>query len=276
MSFSRSEYLSQSNSGEFTDAAKDFWVGARQFNIWWALATSEVLQRFGRTYLGIFWVLVSFAAIMTVKIIFLGGLQTASAIEFAVFLGIGYSIWQFMARSLNDGCTCYVRSKGWLLASRFPHSVYIMQSVAVAGIENAITILPVICIVLLFWEPAQSQVSLLVIPGLVMLMINAVAVMMYLGPLSTRYRDLTQFVSAGVRVLFFATPIIWMPGALDVPQYLIDWNPFARFIEIVREPLLYGTPGLDNWLFVSVFTVIHLLVAKLVYVRARYRQIHWL
>lgn len=276
MSAADSEYYTQSSRGESAAAYADLWDGAGRVHVWWNLATSDVLQRFGRTYLGVFWLLISFAVLMAVKITFFGGLQSATAIEYAVFLCIGFAVWQFISRAVNDGCTCYISAGPWIKSTRFPHSVYVMQSVAVTTIENAIVIVPVVMVVVALWAPAQSEVSLLVIPALVVLVVNAAAVGLYLGPLNLRYRDVGQFIAAIMRVMMFATPIMWMPQSLRIPQYLIDWNPFARFIGIVRDPLLYGTPGVDHWIFVGVFTLGNVAVALLTYARTRYRQIHWL
>ena len=62
--------------------------------------------------------------------------------------------------------------------------------------------------------------------------------------LGTRYADLDELIHSTLRLVFFITPIFWIPhqhvrGAyVDALLYL---NPFYYFIEVVREPLLYGT-----------------------------------
>jgi lipopolysaccharide transport system permease protein len=57
-----------------------------------------------------------------------------------------------------------------------------------------------------------------------------------------RYRDIIQVITNWLLVLFFLTPVMWKPSFL--PQeyhFLIDYNPLAQFLELLRNPFL-GEP----------------------------------
>ncbi|MCL4630625.1 ABC transporter permease [Burkholderia multivorans] len=63
---------------------------------------------------------------------------------------------------------------------------------------------------------------------------NVIAMVVAL--LSARFRDLPQIVSALLQVAFYVTPIIFRPNALNRFSFIVEWNPLAYLINIVREP----------------------------------------
>lgn len=276
MSASDIELVIRSDKGVKASAMNDFWSGLRVHNVWMTLSFNEVAQRFGRTYLGVAWLLISFVAMMSVKVVFFGSLQNADIYEYFVFLSIGLAVWQYVSQCLNSGCTSYIRSESWIKAMSYPHSVYLMKTSVSAIIENSVILIPVALIVVGVWESAQNIYSLLVFPALLVLFVNSIVASAFLAPLATAFRDVIHIVSTVVRVMFFATPIIWIPDAVDVPQFLIDLNPFAHVIAIIRDPLLYGTPGWDHWIAMGIITTINVILGLLMYVVTRYRQVHWI
>jgi lipopolysaccharide transport system permease protein len=60
-----------------------------------------------------------------------------------------------------------------------------------------------------------------------------------LGMACVRYRDIIQVVTNWMLLVFFLTPIMWMPTFLpNEYHFLIDYNPFAQFLELLRNPFL--------------------------------------
>jgi lipopolysaccharide transport system permease protein len=108
-------------------------------------------------------------------------------------------------------------------------------------------------------------------------LINAVWVKLFLGVICTRFRDLTHLVNTVMRVMFFLTPIIWLPEQLGerVMQFLW-WNPFAHFIWIFRTPILDGDPAVESWIYVGVVTVVGWVLALTAFSLFRKRIVFWL
>ncbi len=50
-----------------------------------------------------------------------------------------------------------------------------------------------------------------------------------------------------MQVIFFLTPIFWMPNSLSHRPVFTVVNPFYHLIELVRAPLLGHEPTLLNW-----------------------------
>jgi ABC-type polysaccharide/polyol phosphate export permease len=71
-------------------------------------------------------------------------------------------------------------------------------------------------------------------------------VALIVGILSLRYRDLIPITQSLMRMLFFASPIIWMEKHLGTWGNLINTiNPVRYFLAVVRSPLLDEPVGLD-------------------------------
>jgi len=116
---------------------------------------------------------------------------------------------------------------------------------------------------------------LLVIPGLLLLLANALWSATLLGILSARFRDLPQIIASILQVAFFITPIIWMPEAAHKRPLLIEANPFYHFIELLRAPMLGHAPTLANWSVAIAITLLGWGGTFLFYRRFHGRIAYW-
>ena len=102
---------------------------------------------------------------------------------------------------------------------------------------------------------------------------------LFLGVVSARYRDVPPIVASLVRILFFVTPIIWMPelmpGRALMLALVLDFNPFFHFVELVRAPLLGQAPELVSWLAVAGVTLGGWLLTFELLRRYRRRIAYW-
>ena len=87
---------------------------------------------------------------------------------------------------------------------------------------------------------------------------------------------MSHLIQAIMRVMFFLTPIFWLPEQMgDLWKYL-SYNPFAHFLISFRDPLLSGTVPWDSFAVVLSFTVSLVLIAFALLAFARRRIIFWL
>ena len=88
----------------------------------------------------------------------------------------------------------------------------------------------------------------------------------------------SQLVTSLVQIVFFVTPIMWLPEILAARGvvWVANTNPIYHFIEIVRAPLSgAGTPVM-SWLAVVAVTVLGWMLALAVLYRFRHRVPYWL
>jgi ABC-2 type transport system permease protein/lipopolysaccharide transport system permease protein len=118
--------------------------------------------------------------------------------------------------------------------------------------------------------------GLLVVPGLILVIANAIWVGLLFGTVCARFRDIPQIVESVMRLAFFVTPVIWMPDQLGGRAYLALFNPFSYFVELIRAPLLGEVPSALTWGLALAVTAGGWVLAALVFVRFRARVAYWL
>jgi lipopolysaccharide transport system permease protein len=114
--------------------------------------------------------------------------------------------------------------------------------------------------------------------GYALLLVNLTWIALILGVICTRYRDLAQIVASILQVVFYLTPIMWLPRSLPKQSsvYLLDFNPAYHLLEIVRAPLLGAMPTATNWIASGVFAVMGWGLALAIYGHYRRRIAYWL
>ena len=102
----------------------------------------------------------------------------------------------------------------------------------------------IVIVVFAVFPPAFGAVTLLFIPGLLVITLAAIACSIILGILGARYRDFSYAIRTLMGPVFFLTPILWIPDMLSGNRAMLaELNPFTHFIAIVREPLLGRVPS---------------------------------
>jgi ABC-type polysaccharide/polyol phosphate export permease len=243
-------------------------------SLWTNLAIEDLRDRYRRTFLGLSWIVTSFALFVAVKIFIFGPLNAATATEFGVFVTLGFGLWTYINAMVVDACTAYMHSRAWILGTATPYPVFLLQSVARNWMIFAM-ILAVMAIAL-WWKPSPWRpVMLGALPGLAIYLLSSVWMATILAPLCARYRDLYHTVQTGLRLVFFATPILWMPDTNGRLARIAELNPLSHFIAIVRDPLMYDRIPLDSWTVVLWINVAGLAAAVAVYVGTRRHVAHW-
>src|SRR5260370_13585814 len=111
---------------------------------------------------------------------------------------------------------------------------------------------------------------------LCLIVVNPLWIVLLVGILCTRYRDLPQIITNALQVAFYVTPIIWAPTLLPGGSLLLDLNPFYHLIEIVRALLLGNCPWPENWLASALMSVFGWALTLIFFNRYRGRIAYWL
>ena len=118
--------------------------------------------------------------------------------------------------------------------------------------------------------------SFLVVPALVLITLNGVLIGLWLGPTVSRFRDLGPAVASVLQMMAFFTPIFWRLDSVKGRSRgaLVNWNPFYYLLETFRAPLI-GAPVRHAFIGAGVITVVNLVLAIMVFSRARSRIPYW-
>ncbi len=243
--------------------------------LWSSLALEDLRDRYRRTALGLFWILLSFALFVVVKVVVFGQLTTASTSEFALFVTLGFGLWTYINAMTMDACTAYISARPWILGTATPYPVFLLQAVyrnlLVFGL-----ILLVMAAVIAWQHGDWGWPALTALPGLLVYPLASLWLAAILAPLCARYRDLYHAMQTGMRLAFFITPILWMPESRGQLALIAKLNPLSNFIAIVRDPLMYNRVPLDSWVVVLAINACGLVAGALAYAGTRHRIARWL
>src|SRR5690606_28793550 len=119
--------------------------------------------------------------------------------------------------------------------------------------------------------------TLLIVPGLLLIYLNAFIYGMLLAMIGARYRDISQIIKSLVQVVFFVTPVMWSPSILSSrSQFFIDLNPFYAFLELIRAPILGTSPSLANVVMAFSMTFLGAAGCWMLFKNYRARIVYWL
>ena len=241
------------------------------------LGWQDVKQRYKRSKVGPFWLTISMAVMIASIGLVFGGIFSAPLADFLPFLALGLILSSFILTSLTEGCTAFISSTA--IIKQFPvplpiHMCRVIWHNVVILLHNLI-ILPLVY--LAFLKPFTPE-ALLSLPGFALMVLNISWMALVFGVLSTRFRDIPQLVQSFFQVVFYLTPVIWMPHMLPerVSTVLLDWNPIYHMVEIVRAPLLGELPGSESWIICIGMALLGWSVSLAVYGACRTKIAYWL
>lgn len=255
-------------------AANDWIKSIRMAPLWYNLALEDLRDRYRRTVLGVAWIATSFALFVAVKVVVFGQMVAAPLAEFGLFVTIGFGLWSYINAMMVDACTVYMHARPWVLGTAVPYPVYILQAIARNLMIFGMTL--IVMGLALFLKPgAWSPVALWAIPGLVAYLVTSLWLAAILAPLCARFRDIYHSVQTGLRLMFFVTPILWMPSTSPTLATIARWNPASSFLDIVREPLLYDRLPVNSWVVVLAINAVGLAAGAAAYSLTRKRIAYW-
>ena len=257
-----------------TLALRDLVQGARARYLWGRLGWQDIRRRYRRSVLGPFWLTISMGVLVAALGTLYGTLLKVEVAEYIPFLAVGFIVWTFIQGVVTDGCMAFINAESIIKQVGLPLSVHVFRVVwrnLLIFFHNAL-IFVVVAAIFSVWP---GWTGLLALPGLILLCLNVIWAGLLLGIVSARFRDVPPIVASVVRILFFVTPIIWMPELMPGRTFVLDFNPFYHLVGLVRAPLLGQAPGLASWLAVSGFVLGGWLVTFELFRRYRRRIAYW-
>lgn len=264
------------NNRPTASALRDIVAAAKRISLVGVLGWQDVRARYRRSALGPFWITLSMGIMIgTIGIVF-GQIFKSPMHEFLPFLTIGMILWSFIAAVVTEGATGFISAESIIKQLPIPMFVHIMRMIwrNLLILLHNLVIFP---IVLLVVGKPLGWVALLSIPGLALGALNLSWIALLLAIVCARYRDLPQMVTSVLQVIFYLTPVMWLPTLLprDV-SYLLDLNPVYHLLEVIRAPLLGLAPSVTSWVVAGVLAVVGWIVALFVFGRYRRRIAYWL
>jgi len=248
-------------------AARDFFSALRSIRSWSYLAAKQLQFDHRRTVLGSLWIVLAFAITAASIGALVAALQGLPLHEHVPYVMFGFAAWNFVNGILTEGCNVFTRSRAYLLQMPLPRSVFVISMALRRGMLMMIhtATAALISAVLFGWRPSFELVWVPAVAGLYFL--AAIGAASTLGLLVAMVRDIGELVAAVMRLAFFFTPVIWLPGARSGGSATLDfiatWNPLAYVIEVYRAPFLGAPPDALAWIVMGGLAGLSLILATI-------------
>ncbi|MFX1684469.1 ABC transporter permease [Paraburkholderia sp. A2RI-6] len=255
-------------------ALADLKQSVASWRLWTLLGWLEIRQRYARSRVGPFWLTISMGVMITSLGVVYGTLFGQNMHDYLPFLASSLVVWSLFSQTILEGSVAYINSGPYIRQVSTPKLIYMLQVVW----RNLIVMLHnflIIIVLLLIFGVKDWETLPIFIPALLLYVLNALWIAMVVGLLSARFRDLPQIVGALMQVAFYVTPVIFRPNALNRFTFIVEWNPLAYLIEIVRAPLIGQMPSPLAWLVAIGMAVIGWTIALLLTGRYLKRIPYW-
>lgn len=256
-------------------AAGDLVEGLRRWRLWSYLAVETVKNQYRRTTIGPWWLTLQTLAFVVGLAVLFGRLFGQRQEDFLPYVATGFIAFTLLSGLTRAAATVFVDGSASIVSNRQPLSALVLQAAATE------TLIFLHNLVILAGLAALGYLnlglgSLLALPALFLIVLNGAALGLWLGPTVARFRDVGPLVTSILQMLIFFTPVFWRVGDLTdkARQALLIANPFAYLLDAFRGPLL-GHVSLATVLGASVITAANLLLAAVVFTRARSRVPYW-
>lgn len=260
---------------QVTAAVADILAGARAWNLWHILAMQELRQRYRRSLLGPLWISISLGVQIAVMAFLTAVLFQQEFKRYIPYAALGVILWNFISTTLVEGANCFVSAASYLLQAKRPLFAFVVHVLWRNLVHLAHTAIVYVIVALIF-KVSISWTILLLPFALLLLAVNMAWMMLTIGLVATRFRDVQMMLQASMSVLFWLTPIIYYPDMLGAHAWISQLNPLTHLTEIVRAPLLGLTPAPMSWLVAIMLALIGWSLAFPLFARFRARVPYWL
>lgn len=238
-------------------------------------AYANIKARYKRTTLGPFWLTISAAITILILGLIWGSVFNADLTTFFPYVTVGFITWGFISALILESPLLFFEQSTIMKNIKLPIFYYVSMFL----IKNLIIYahnFVVIVFVMMFFQVPITIYTLLFIPNLLLLLCISYFSVVVLSIMSSRFHDIHPIINSITMLIFLMTPILWEPSAvIGKRAFLVEFNPFFHFIQLIREPLLGRAPTMMNYLFSVAMLVIVGITATYLLKQYRHRLVFW-
>ena len=260
---------------DFVETLRDIGGGLVKLRLVATIVGNEFATRYKGTLLGAFWLTAT--ALMTVLglgLIYSQVFQTDFR-SFLPYVAIGMMVWGLISATVSEGTGVFSNAHGVYSQMRLPVSLFVYTLAGrsiYAFFFRSLVVLP-----LLYFrgEPIATEAALEALGGLLLLFWIGAWAAFPLGLLGARYKDTSQIASAFITFAFFVTPVFWQGERLGEYSFVVDFNPFHHFINVVRGPLLGLQDVTLSFMVAGAFAIVLPVIAVFSLAAHRHKMAYW-
>jgi lipopolysaccharide transport system permease protein len=236
----------------------------------------DIVSTYKQTIMGPLWLFLGPLFTVFVYTFVFSGIANMSTddIPAPLFYLAGTTMWGYFQSCFTGTSGTFVNNAGIFGKVYFPRLVSPISIIISNLMKFGIQMMLFFCFFFYYYLNGAKNVNpnkvLLLMPFLLILM-GGIALGMGIinSALTTKYRDLTYFISFGVTLLMYATPVIYPVSAIpELYKPFLDYNPIAPIIEAFRYGFTgHGTFSFQGLIYSSIFMLIVLFLGTILFSR---------
>lgn len=187
---------------------------------------------------------------------------------YIVFLLCAMLPWVWFNGAVSDSTRAFLRDVKLVRSVALPRWIWVARIVCAKGVEFLLS-LPVLALFAILNGASANWLLVLYPVGIVLMGALVLGVGLILAPLVVFFRDLERATKLVLRVLFYASPVIYGVGDLPSAVAPISWlNPLSGIFSLFRAGFF---PDQLNWSLIGTstgITAVVLLIGILVFQRS--------
>ncbi|TAM68670.1 MAG: ABC transporter permease [Microbacteriaceae bacterium] len=229
----------------------------------WLLTKRDLRVRYSTSALGYVWSILDpllMAAIYYFVFVVIFDRHKIGEMPYIVFLLSALLPWMWFNGTVSDCTRAFLREAKLIRSTTIPRTIWVNRIVLSKGIEFLLS-LPVLAVfAIVFGAPVHFDVIYYPL-AIVLQAILTVGIGLIVAPLVVFFRDLERAVKLILRLLFYASPIIY--SATDIPHglhTLTMFNPLDGIFSLYRAAFF---PQELRWESVGVAAALSLVLLAL-------------
>ncbi len=212
-------------------------------NFWLSLVVNDLQLRYRRSVLGVGWSLLHPLAWTLVMGAVFHEIFKQPIRELLPYLLCGLVTWTYLTGAFLQGCQSYIQAENYIRQHPLPLAVYPLRIVLGAMIHFLIAVVLVVVLTVALRGIGRPPEVFSLLLGIVILFLFGWAVTILAGFINIAFRDTQHIMEVVFQILFYLTPIIYHREDISSPYvgWVLDHNPLAPFIDLIRAPLVEGT-----------------------------------
>lgn len=233
-------------------------------HFWMNLVQAELRRRYRRSVLGIGWSMLQPICMTLVLGLVYRRVFNLSFFDFAPMLLTGLAFWNMFSQSVLRGCDSLVSSESYIRQQPLPLAMFPLRTVLTTGFHFLVSFLLTIVLVWPLKQMFAPLALLSLLPTFVLFFFLCWSMAIIAGFSHTFFPDTQHLAEVSMQALMFLTPIMYPKSILarsDI-AWLLEYNPLAILVEMVRLPVLKGEiPALADYALATGMVAVPCIVA---------------
>lgn len=226
---------------------------------WSSLVVKDLNNRYKRSFLGIGWSMLRPLAMTCIFCVVFGKLFNYPLEDYAPFLLISMTTWQFFTESLLHGSFAFARCSAYIRQQPVPLAIFPLTTVLGSAFHSLVALVMAMGVTLYFKGTLDPFALLYLIPGLCVVFFLGWFLAIISGVVYTHFPDTNHLLEIGLQILFYLTPILYRPESFGNRAWLsllVEWNPLTSIMALIRTPILEGSPPSAHHIGVSILLLL--------------------